>query len=54
MHQTTSDARNQEGVGDLELDGVVDRLLALDQHGVELLSLGHGTGEAVEDEAGDD
>ena len=51
MDQTTSDTRDQERVGDLELDSVVDRLLALVEHRVELLGLGHGTGEAVKDEA---
>jgi hypothetical protein len=52
VHQPARNARNQERVGNLELDGVVDRLLALLQHRVELFGLGDGTRETVEDEAG--
>ena len=51
MDEPARDARNEERVGDLELDGVVDRLLVFVEDGVELGRLGHGTGEAVEDEA---
>lgn len=51
VDQSTSNSGDQQGVGDLELDSVVDSLFALGKHGIELGSLGDGTGEAVEDEA---
>lgn len=51
VDQTTSDTRDEERVLDLELDGMVELLRLGVQHVVELLSLGCGSGEAVEDEA---
>lgn len=51
VHKTASDTADQEVVLDLELDGVLDRLLASVKHLVQLLRLNHGTGEAVQDEA---
>lgn len=51
VDQSTSNSGDQQGVGDLELDSVVDSLFALGKHGIELGSLRDGTGEAVEDEA---
>lgn len=50
VDQSTSDSGDQQGVGDLELDSVVDGLFAFGKHGVELGSLGDGTGETVKDE----
>lgn len=52
MDQTPRDPRDEQRVGDLELDRMIDRLFALCEHGVELGRLGDGAGEAVEDEAG--
>lgn len=51
MDKTAGDARDEEGVVDLELNGVVNLLLLGLKHGVELDGLGDGAGEAVEDEA---
>lgn len=51
VDQSTSNSGDQQDVGDLELDSVVDSLFALGKHGIELGSLGNGTGETVEDEA---
>lgn len=52
VHQPARDTRHQQGVVDLQLHGVLKLLVALPQHLVEALGLGHGTGEAVEDESG--
>ncbi|GAO51897.1 hypothetical protein G7K_5985-t1 [Saitoella complicata NRRL Y-17804] len=51
VDQTTSDTRNEEGVIDLQLDRVIQLLLPLLEHGVQLVGLGDSTGETVEDEA---
>lgn len=51
MDQSTGDSGDEEGVGDLELDGVVDGLVLGLEHVSELLSLGNSSGEAVEDES---
>ncbi len=52
MDQTASDAGYQETVVDLKLDGVLEGLALVCEHAVELLGLGHGSWEAVEDETG--
>ena len=54
MHEPAGDARDQQLVVDLQLDGVLQLLPPLVEHGVELLGLRYGAGEAVEDEAGDE
>jgi hypothetical protein len=51
VDEPAGNARDQEGVRDLELDRVVDLLLLAREHRVELLGLGDRPGEAVEDEA---
>ena len=51
VDETTSDTRNEELVGNDEFDHRVEFLLAICQHGVELLRLRNGAGEAVENEA---
>lgn len=51
VDQTTRDAGHEEGVVDLELDGVLEGLVAGLEHGVEALCLWDGAGEAVEDES---
>lgn len=52
MDEATGDTRDEESVRDLELEGVVDLLALVREHGVELLGLDDRAGEAVEDEAG--
>lgn len=51
VDETARDARHEEGIVDLELDGVLEGLVALAEHLVETLGLGDCAGEAVEDEA---
>lgn len=51
MYQTPGDSRNKQGIGDFELDSVVQGRLGLFKHGIELGGLGNSSGEAVEDEA---
>lgn len=53
MHETAGDAGDEQLVGDLELDGVLERLLLEVKHAVELLGLGNGARESVKDEAGE-
>ena len=52
MDETASDTGDEKGVWNAELDGVVDSLLGLGKHGVELGGLRNGTGETVKDETG--
>lgn len=51
VDQATRDARDQQGVVDLQLHSVLQGLVALLEHCVETLSLGNGTRETVEDES---
>lgn len=51
VHQAARDAGDEQGVVDLKLNGVLQLLLFLGEHLVESLGLGHGAGEAIEDEA---
>lgn len=51
VDEAASDARDEEVVVDEQLDGMLELLVLLLEHGVELLGLGDGTGEAVEDES---
>jgi hypothetical protein len=51
VNQTAGNTRDEERVVDLQLDGVLQRLLGGFEHAVELLSLGDCSWEAVEDEA---
>lgn len=53
MDEAAGDAGDEERVVDLELDGVLEGFALVGEHVVEFLGLGHGAGEAVEDEAGD-
>jgi len=53
VHETASDAGDKELVGDLELDGVLERLRLGLEHAVELDGLGDSAREAIEDEAGE-
>lgn len=50
VDQSTGNSGNEQVVVDEELDGVFERLLALLEHLIELLSLGNVTRETVEDE----
>lgn len=51
VDQPTGDSRDEESIGDLKLDGVVNGLVLLLEHRAKLLSLGDRSGEAVEDES---
>lgn len=51
VNETSGDTGNEEGIVDLELDGVVELVSAVGQHLVESLSLGNSTGESIEDES---
>lgn len=51
VHETASDTGDEELVGDLELDGVLERLGLGLEHAVELDGLGNSAREAIEDEA---
>jgi hypothetical protein len=51
VDQSSGDAADEEVVVDEELNRVVELLVLLLEHGVELLSLGNGAGEAVKDES---
>jgi hypothetical protein len=51
VHETASDTGDKKLVGDLELDGVLERLRLGLEHAVELDSLGNSAREAIEDEA---
>ena len=52
VHETASDTGDEKLVGDLELDGVLERLGLGLEHAVKLDSLGNSAREAIEDEAG--
>lgn len=52
VDQTAGDTGDQQGVVDLQLDGVLELLVALREHRVEALGLHDGAGEAIEDEPG--
>jgi len=51
MDQTTSDARNEQLVRNVELDDVIEFLFAGGEHAVKLLSLRNRTGEAIQYES---
>jgi hypothetical protein len=51
VDQTAGDTRDEEGIVDLELDGVLQGLLGRFEHTVELLGLSDCAWESVEDEA---
>lgn len=50
MDEAAGDARYEQLVRDLELDGVGEGLALGGEHVVEFFRLGDGAGEAVEDE----
>ena len=50
VDQTASDTGDEERVVNLQLNSMLERLLALLEHGVETLGLGDGSGETVKDE----
>jgi hypothetical protein len=52
VDEAAGDAGNEELVLDLELDDVVEFLLTVCEHRVELLGLGDGAREAIKDEPG--
>ncbi len=52
MDKAAGDSGNEQRVGNLELDRMVDLLLARLQHRVELGRLGHRSWKSVQDEAG--
>jgi hypothetical protein len=51
VDQSASNTGNEQRVVDLELDGVLELLVALCEHGIETLSLGDSSGETIENEA---
>lgn len=51
VHKAASNAGDKQGVVDLQLDSMLELLVARLQHGVEGLGLWHGPGEAIEDES---
>lgn len=51
VDKSASDTRDQEGIVDLELDGVLQLLVPGYKHLVKRLGLGDCAGETVEDEA---
>lgn len=50
VDQAASNSGNQEGIIDLQLNGVLKLLLALGKHVIQTLSLGNGTRETIKDE----
>jgi hypothetical protein len=50
VDQPSGDPRDQETVRDLEFQSLVELLLVVGQHGVELLSLYDSSRESIEDE----
>lgn len=53
VDETASDTGNEEGVVDLQLNGVLELLLAGEKHLVQTLGLGDSSGETVQDETVD-
>lgn len=51
VDKATGDAGDEERIVDLQLDGVLQLLLALRKHGIEALRLGNGARETVENES---
>lgn len=51
VDETAGDALDEKAVVNLQLNGVLESLFALLEHGVEAFGLRDGTGEAVKDEA---
>lgn len=49
MNQTASNSCDQKSVVNLQLNGVLELLVALVKHVIKALSLGNGTREAVQD-----
>lgn len=47
VDQPAGDARDEQGIVNLELDHGVELLLAVLQHTIQLLGLGDGTGETI-------
>jgi hypothetical protein len=54
VDQSTGNPADQELVGDLEFQRLVELLLRRGQHRVELFGLNDGPGEPIEDEAAKD
>jgi len=54
VQQTSSDTRDEQVVADQELNSVIDLLVLVFEHLVELLSLNNRSGESIEDESGED
>lgn len=50
VDQTTSNSCDQKGIVNLQLDSVLELLVALVKHVVQTLSLGNGTRETVQNE----
>lgn len=51
MDETTGDTSHQQGIINLQLNGVLELLLASEKHFIETLGLSDCSGEAVQDEA---
>jgi hypothetical protein len=50
MYQTTGNSADEERIGDLELNSVINGGFASLEHSVELGCLWYGSGETIEDE----
>lgn len=50
VDETAGDTLDKESIIDLQLNNVLESLLALLEHGVEAFGLGNGSGEAIKDE----
>ena len=52
MNESTSNPRDEEGIGDSEFDSVIEGSLGSFQHGVQLGCLGDSSWETIKDESG--
>jgi hypothetical protein len=50
VDESTSDSGNEEGIGDSELDSVVEGSLGGSEHSIQLGSLRNSSGEPIKDE----
>ena len=50
MDESAGNTGNEQSIVDLQFNGVVELLLAVVQHVVQTLGLGHGTRETVKNE----
>jgi hypothetical protein len=53
VDESTGDSGDEEGIGDSELDSVVEGSLGGCKHGIQLGSLRNSSGESIKDETDD-